>query len=156
MYCFTYYFLKVNLNPSDGLFLGGVGPDVLKRPDDVLGDFLRCGGNGEMGTLGLVSVLVSGVGQTEALTVGSGVGVTTLDRDGFGFRADVLEESDFLGSDTVAGFEGVFVLVREDISDLLHDLGVSLRVANYVGDISGNYGHDGEESYEGFHLVCQS
>lgn len=66
------------------------------------------------------------------------------------YRANILEDSGFLGGDAVAGLVVVVVLVREDVGGLLKDLGVSLSMASQVGDIGGDHGHDGEKGYEGF------
>jgi hypothetical protein len=64
--------------------------------------------------------------------------------------ASVLQLSTFLGGDAIASLISVVVVVREDISVLLEDLGISVGAADQVGDIGGGESHEGEESYEGF------
>ncbi|KRK01272.1 uncharacterized protein Dyak_GE28983 [Drosophila yakuba] len=65
------------------------------------------GGNGQMGTLGLESVLIGDVVDGVGLAIIGHKGEGTLDGEGLQFRASVLQLTLLLSSNTIAGLETV-------------------------------------------------
>ena len=81
--------------------------DLTKIEKQETNSNLDYGGNGQMSTLGLETVFISNVFNFIGDTIISNVFVRALDRDGFSFSTDILQDTFLFGIGTIAGFESL-------------------------------------------------
>lgn len=116
--------------------LGRGGGEVSQSTLDGFRDGV---GSGEVGTLGLESILVGDVCELDVATIFAGVGELALNLQGRLFSTNVLQGSFLVGSNTVAGF----------VRPLVGAIGVDLALLLHDGDgLSGSLGSGEGDSQE--------
>ena len=106
-------------------------------------------GLGQMGSLGLESVLIGNVVHGVGLAIGSDVVVGSTDDDGSALRSEGLQLSLLGLGHTIAGLEGEFVAINSDVVVLVTE---HLGVLGVIDGGGNSQGQDGGEDNDQFHV----